>query len=56
MTDVIDYKALLQKYINRVIECEGVDFVPRQPSDQFSAEEIEELCRLGDEWVGKQHS
>ncbi len=47
----MDYRALLTKYINHVVDCEGVDFIeygcPFTP--EFSAEEWAELEALSQE-------
>ena len=45
----IDYKTLLEKYVDHVKECEGVDFIlfGQDKSDiDFSKEEWDELKRI----------
>jgi len=52
----MDYRDLLKKYIGRVIDREGVTFIPMKPNDNhkydcqvFTQEEIDELNKLADE-------
>lgn len=57
----MNYKALLEKYIAHVGECEGVSFMPRYPNDDspvpFTEEEVDELHRLDkssyDKWTSQ---
>ncbi len=48
---MIDYKALLLKYINHVAENEGVTFIKDtwRNEDMFSKAEWDELVKLDDE-------
>lgn len=48
---MIDYKALLLKYINHVAENEGVTFIKDtwRNEDMFSEPEWDELVKLDDE-------
>ena len=48
---MIDYKALLLKYINHVAENEGVTFIKDtwRNEDMFSEAEWDELVKLDDE-------
>ena len=42
----MDYKFLLQKYMDHVESCEGTDFTNSCDEPDFSKHEIEELNRL----------
>lgn len=36
----VDYRTLLKKYMNRVMESEGTSFAPDRPDEDFSAEDV----------------
>ena len=43
---MINYRTLLRKYINHVIEEEGTDFLSIYPKAIFTDEEYKELVKL----------
>ena len=49
MKDVIDYKALLRKYMELVLSCEGVTFVSLRGDDEFTADEVAALEAITEE-------
>ena len=49
----MDYRELLKKYIQIVIECEGVTFIPNSiAGEEISQEELDELKNLETEQLG----
>ena len=53
----IDYKKLLKKYIQHVVDCEGVDFISNirtnKDSIGFHLDEYEEMVKLEKEIFGE---
>lgn len=48
----LNYKELLKKYMERVVDSEGIDYIWngfRDPRDIFTDEEIEELEKISNE-------
>lgn len=49
MSQPLDYKELLKKYMSEVIDWEGVSFINYVGAVDYSAEELDELRRIESE-------
>ena len=49
LDSVVNYEALLRKYINHIGQCEGTEFIRDLDETEFSKDEINALKRLAEE-------